>query len=69
MQIYVYLENNSIFASRQFSFRKKNSRETAMLNVTNKWPINMDRGCLNEVTFLDLKKAFYCVDHEILLKS
>jgi hypothetical protein len=51
----VYLENNAILASQQSGFRKKCSTETAMLDVTNKWLINMDRGYLNGVIFLDLR--------------
>ena len=40
------------------------------LDVTNnKWLINLNRGYLNGVIFLDLKKVFNCVDHELLLNT
>jgi hypothetical protein len=35
--------------------------------VDNDWCFNIDRGKLNGVVFLDLKKAFDTVDHFILV--
>ena len=39
----------------------------ALLHATDNWAFNIDRGNVNAVVFLDLKKAFDTVDQSILL--
>ena len=45
------------------------STTTALLETTNNWSINIDNGLLNGVLFIDLKKTFDTIDHEIILRK
>ena len=40
-----------------------------MLEATNSWSVDIDNGFLNGVIFIDLKKAFDTIDHEIILRK
>ena len=66
-QSYDYLSRKNILDPRQAGFRSLHSTVTALLDLTNQWCFNIDRGLINGVLFLDLKKAFDRIDHNLLL--
>ena len=40
---------------------------TALIDATNSWSVNIDNGLVNGVVFIDLKKTFDTIDHDIML--
>ena len=50
--------NFYMITTYQSGFRSLHSTATALLEATNSWAYNVDRGNVNAVVFLDLKKAF-----------
>ena len=68
-QFYTYLTDNQLINPYQSGFRSNYSTLTSLLEATNNWCVNIDRGLLNGVVFIDLKKAFDTIDYNILLSK
>ena len=68
-QVYTYLSEHNIISKSQSGFRSIHSTVTALLEATDSWAFDINRGNVNAVVFLDLKKAFDTVDHTISLSK
>ena len=67
-QLYGFLANEEIITNQQSGFRSLHSTVTArLIEATDSWAFNIDRGNVNVSVFLDLKKAFDTVDHDDFL--
>ena len=60
-QLYSFLANEEIIAHQQSGFRSLHSTVTALLEATDSWAFNIDRGNVNAVVFLDLKKSIILI--------
>ena len=53
----------------QSGFRKHHFCQTALVKLINDWLSHIDKGNIVGAIFVDLKKAFDIVDHEMLLQK
>ena len=63
-----YLEKRQHLLPFQCEFRRKYSCNTALARLTNCWLSALNKGEVSGAAFLDLKKAFVLVDHDVLLR-
>ena len=66
-RLYNFLESQNILYSNQFGFRKNNSTTNALIQITEMIKESIDNGKYGCRIFIDLRKAFNTVNHEILL--
>ena len=65
-QLYQYFKNNNFFYKHQFGFRENLSTEIALHQIYEDFIAGIGNKHINYSVFLDLKKAFGTVDHDIL---
>ena len=68
-QIVNHFTIHNLFSNRQSGFRAGYSTQDVLLHVSDSWLRAIDAGQYVGAIFLDLAKAFDCVNHDILLQK
>ena len=68
-RLYNFLNSYDILFDNQFGFRKNNSTSFALIQITERIKETIDEKKYGCCIFIDLRKAFDTVNHEILLKK
>ena len=64
--LYEFLTEYDILGNTQWGFGSLHSTALALIDCSNDWFINIDRGRIMSTVLLDIKKAFDTIDHDIL---
>ena len=62
-------KSNNIIYNKQFGFIKRHSTTHAIIALTEKYPMALDTGKIVWGVFINFKKTFDCVSHDILLNK
>ena len=68
-RLYNFLETQNCFYPAQFGFRLNVSTNNALMSITENIQTQLDEGKYCAGVFVDFKKAFDTVDHNILLRK
>jgi hypothetical protein len=68
-QITLHCNVNNLIANEQLGFRNDHSCETAIISICDKWFSEIENKNIVVAVFLDLKRAFETIDHQILIEK
>ena len=68
-RLYKFLEDSNILYDKQYGFRKGNSTIFSLIEITEKIKESIDKNKYGCGIFIDLRKAFDTVNHNILLSK
>ena len=64
-----FLKENNLFHHLQSGFRKSHSIETAPIRLVDQLLFSLDNDEVTGLVFIDFKKAFDLIDHQLLLSK